>query len=370
MSPPPTAAHPPQGTAAPPQGSWAGDLFRFWNATTSRRVHLFILLSCLWLAMFGNQWLRVAKHIDGGHRALGSQAETLYIPPTPVLRMASLGHQSLAADLLYVRVAHYFVDHLIGDSQLPWIDLYLAAIWGLDAHNKSTYRWGAQVIKFGQRIDGPVSERANGFCRLGLEYFPNDPWLYHEIAFNLSYHIVDVDKATRAANQKLALQYLKLAYAMPGFGYDPNYLAHQYARAGRIDESVQLALSSYADATAEQRMQLRIRLEERNKTEAAEQLAWLDRMYLRDWSHAPETLARMLGPKRAAVPPLSPERPENWRPEVATPDPVWEKVATRTVEAPPTMLDPAGVTIDPDEYQPVDGTAAMATATGVQESQP
>lgn len=340
---------------APPSGSNDG-WFGFWFATTRRRIHLFMLLSCLWLAAFGNQWTRISKHVDGGQRALGTSAETLYIPPAPVLRMAALGHQSMLADLLYVRVAHYFVDHLIGDSQLPWIDLYLDAIWGLDAHNQSTYRWGAQVIKFGQRIDKGVAERANRFCRLGLEHFPGDAWLYHEIAFNLSFHMTDATEAEVAADQKLALSYLRLAYAMPGFGYDPNYLAHQYARAGRIDESVQAALSSYADATSEQRMQLRIRLKDRDKAEAAEQLAWLDRTYLRDWSHVPETLARMLGPKRTTAPPIVANKPENWRSEVATPDAVWEKIATRAVEAPPGVLDPPGTRLDPAEYQPQQGT--------------
>lgn len=322
----------------------------------------FALASLLWLAIFANQWSRVDKQLSRPHHALGVRAETVYIPPTPVLRLASLGHQSFLADLLYVRVAHYFVDHLIGDSQLPWLDLYLDAIWGLDAHNRSTYRWGAQVIKFGQRIDGDVARRANRFCRLGLEYFPSDSWLYHEIAFNLSYHMPEADKLQEAAHRDLGLQYLRIAFQMPGFGYDPNYLAHQYARAGQVDESVSVALQTYASATSEQRAQLRIRLKERDKQDAVRELAWLDRFAQRDWPHVAETLARFVGPKREVAPPLQPEEPENWRPELATDDALWEKLGTRDLQAPAGILDPIPTRLDPAEHLPVDGSVT-ATAT-------
>ncbi|GEM_PF-1708546 len=356
----------PSASPAANNPSWVGEWSRFWMATPARRVQLFTLLTALWLAIFANQWLRVDKTIAGAHRVLGVQAETVYVPPTPVLRMASLGHQSFAADLLYLRVAHYFVDHLIGDSQLPWIDVYLNAIWGLDAYNQSTYRWAAQVIKFGQNIDLSVAERANQFCRLGLEHFPGDSWLYHEIAFNLHFHMSTVAPEVRKANEELALEYLKLAFEMPGFGQDPNYLAHQYARAGRVDESVQLALQTYASATAAQRLQLRRRLEDRNRKDAARELAWLDRLVLRDWPHVPETLARLIGPKRVNAPPLRPERPENWRPEHATPEKVWDALGTRQVAVPTGMQDPAETRADRNEYAPVDGSVA-ATQTRVEE---
>lgn len=331
-------------------------------------MQLFALVCLLWLTIFANQWTRIDKQLARAHRALGIRAETVYIPPTPALRIASLGHQSFLADLLYLRVAHYFVDHLIGDSQLPWLDLYLDAIWGLDAHNQSTYRWGAQVIKFGQRIDADVARRANRFCRLGLEHFSSDSWLYHEIAFNLTYHSdTDTDTAdelTKRRNRDTGLEYLRLAFQMPGFGYDPNYLAHQYARAGRIDESVALSVQTYANATREQRIQMRIRLKERDKLDTVRQLAWLDRFALRDWPHLSEMLARFVGPKRSIAPPLRPERPENWTPEPPTSNKVWDKVGSRDLEAPSGAMDPTVTRTAGVEYLPVDGGTAVTETTG------
>lgn len=343
--------------------SWVRGLRRFWLADPARRAHLFILVSVLWLAIFGNQWLRIDRQIAGARHVVSVGAETAYVAPVPVLRLASLGNQSLVADLLFVRVAHYFVRHLITDSQLPWLEIYLDAIWGLDAHNLTTYRWAAQVVKFGQRIDNDVAHRANRFARLGLEYFPKDAWLYHEVAFNLHSHITTDDELERKRLNALALDYMAVAYTIPGFSYDPNYLAHQYARAGRMDDAVEVALATYAQATEEQRRELRQRLAERDKSMTAGQLAWLDRMRWRDWSYVPETLATLLGPKRLPVPPLTPWQPEHWAPEPATPEAIWSRLGSRLLQAPAGYLDPSG-------SQAAEGELLIDGAPGVQLARP
>ena len=341
--------------------SWLRDLGRFWLGDEGRLLQLFVLVSLLWLAIFANQWTRIDREIAGARQAVSSGAETAYVAPVPALRMASLGHQSFLADLLFVRVAHYFVRHLITDSQLPWLDIYLDAVWGLDAHNLSTYRWAAQVVKFGQRIDNEVAHRANRFSRLGLEYFPQDAWLYHEVAFNLHSHITTDDALERERLDALALDYLAIAYMVPGFSHDPNYLAHQYARAGRIDDAVASALANYAQATEAERWQLRQRLAERDKAATAGQLAWLDRVRLRDWSYVPETLATLLGPKRVSAPPLTPWQAEHWAPEAATPEAVWSLLGTSVVEAPAGRLDPV-TELDSDEEVAMDGSPAVLLA--------
>ena len=137
--------------------SWWADFSAFWLQSAHQRRVLASLLMLLWLLVFTNQWLHVDKDIARPQRFIGVQAETIYMPPVEALRLASLGHQRFVADLLFVRVAHYFVDHLLSDSQMPFIDLYLNAIWGLDADNRTTYRWGAQVIKFGTQPISPAA---------------------------------------------------------------------------------------------------------------------------------------------------------------------------------------------------------------------
>ena len=296
---------------------------------------LVVLVCCAWLFFFSAQWFRVEKEISGGRRALGVTAETTYLPPGPVLRIASLGHQSFLADLIYVRAAHYFVRHLITDSQLPWLDRYLDAIWALDANCKSTYRWGSQVVKFGQRIDRDVSIRANRFARLGLEAQPDDPWLYHEIAFNLRYAMAPRDAEEEARFRQLAVRYLEIAYTFPNFTYDPNYLAAQYARAGQVDESIKSALINYGGANDEQRRELRNMLTERNRSADAAELAWLDVLHQRDWSYLTPALATMIGPKRQLTPPLQAADPTGWFRETETPKALIDRLTVRFMQPTP-----------------------------------
>ena len=322
----------------------------FWLRDPRRRTQLITWLCVLWLAIFANQWLRVDKEIAGARRALGVAAETAWVPPVPILRMASLGNQAFLADLLFIRVAQYFVQHLITDSQLPWIDLYLNAIWGLDAHNASTYRWGAQVIKFGQRIDNAVTARANHFARMGLVAFPADAWLYHEIAFNLRYHYTPVDDAERERVRDLALDYLAQAYAIPGFSFDPNYLVHQYDRAGRGDDSVAAVLATYTQATADQRRDLRSALADREKAGMAALLSWQERLKRRDWPWLPETLARMVGAKWQTAPPLRADELTGWRREPVTSAAIWDALETDEVRALP--LWPGDTTASTEQRPP------------------
>ena len=318
--------------AKPP--SQLAEWSQFWLAVPERRLQLLRLLALLFLAAFATQWFRLDKDLAGAHHKVATNAEVVYIAPVAAMRVASLGNQSFVADLLFLRAAHYFVEHLITDSRMPWIDLYLQAVWGLDAHLKQSYRWGAQVIKFGQRIDDDVARRANQFARLGLAYFPDDPWLYHEIAFNLRYSMATDDPVQQKAQRNLALQYLEIAYSFPGFALDPNYLVTQFTRAGRGDDSVQATLDTYAQATEEQRMTLRALLEDSHKAALAKELGWLDQTHQRDWPWAQPTLALMMGAKRETAPPLDPTKPEQWFREPPTPDELRKRLGVRATLAP------------------------------------
>lgn len=330
----------------------------------ARHQHLqtFVLLGVLWLAAFGTQWFRIEKTLAGAERALGRRAEVAYVPPVPVLRMASLGHQSFVADLLFIRAAHYFVDHLVTDSRLPWLELYLDAIWGLDAHNRTTYRWGSQVIKFGQRIDRDVAERANRFARLGLEQFPDDPWLFHEIAFNLRYSMQPKDAAEESALVDLALRYLEIAYSFPSFNHDPNYLSAQYSRAGRQDDSVRAALLNYHGATEDQRRELRNLLRRRDKSGTASELAWYDLVHQRDWPYLPPGLALRVGPKRVLAPPLDSHAPEGWLREPPAPAELLKRLDIRKVVPPPGERLPAAETVDDPAPVPAPAPASGSAA--------
>lgn len=304
----------------------------FWLDDAAKRRQLLLLWLAIAAALAGTQWFRLEKDLACADQRVAPAAEVAYVAPVAVMRIASLGNQGFLADLIFLRAAHYFVDHLITDSRLPWLDLYLEALWGLDAHNRQSYRWGSQVVKFGQRIDDSVARRANRFARLGMEYFPSDAWLYHEIAFNLRYDVVGKDAAEQKHLRELALKYLELAYSFPGFTFDPAYLVMQYSRSGFGDDSVRAALATYSQATQEQRLTLRALLVERDKASLAGQLSWLELVRQRDWPYAGATLPLWLGPRTLAAPPLQAHRPEGYLRPLPTPAEIANQYDTATIQ--------------------------------------
>ena len=312
------------------------EFIAFWWTDRRRRLQLWTWLCVAWLAFFSAQWFRVDKVVSGGARALGVTAETAYLPPSDVLRLVAIGQQSFAADLVYLRATQYFVHHLLTDSQLPWLDVYLDAIWDLDANCKSSYRWGSQVVKFGQTVDAQVSARANRFARLGLEATPDDPWLYEEIAYNLHYGMFPGNEDENKRLRALSLKYLQVAYSFPNFVYDPNYLSSQYARSGQVDEGIRSAMVAYASATDDQRRELRNMLKERDRAGDAAQLAWLDVVHQRDWWYLTPPLSVMIGPKHVLAPPLTPHDPMQWLREPATSEDLLKRLVVHEMLPPPT----------------------------------
>lgn len=348
-------AIPSRSASSHPLSEWR----RFWLGSAQRRSQLAAWLCCLWLAFFGSQWFRVSKDVAGGRRAVGSTAEIVYLPPAAILRMASLGNQSFLADLVFLRATRYFVDHLLTDSHLPWIEMYLQAVWSLDAHDRTTYRWGSQVVKFGQIIDVEVGNRANRFARLGLEYFADDPWLYHEIAYNLHYTVASSDPSRSTQLRALATKYLEVAYTFPSFQYDPNYLVAQYSRAGSADDSIRTVLLTYATAQEDERRELRITLADHNKSDMADELAWYDVVHRRDWPYLSRPLSTMIGPKRRLAPPLQAWKAESWYAEAPADPQMLEALFIKRMTPPPAERPPA----DESFEDPVPALPAAPSAT-------
>ena len=118
-------------------------------------------------------------------RRSDSEAETLYLPPIPVLKLISLGHPWALSDLVFVRAHSYVLGHFFSDRVFRWLDAYCDAMVGLDPDNPKIYLWAAQVQKFGQKVDDDVIRRANRFLSTGIERFPRDWRLHEELGFNL-----------------------------------------------------------------------------------------------------------------------------------------------------------------------------------------
>jgi hypothetical protein len=183
-------------------------------------------------------------------------AETLYLPPTMVLRFMSLGHEVPWADLLFLRAHAYFLSHFFADRSFEWLDEYYRAVKGLDPDNPRLYLWAAQVLKLGQHINEDVINRSNRYLEEGIERFPRDWRLHMELGFNLYFELQGRDDAPRAADQLRARDHFAIAAGLPGAPIDPNFVAEIFSGDESGDLAIAYALQKYYEATEDQRKQL------------------------------------------------------------------------------------------------------------------
>jgi hypothetical protein len=123
-----------------------------------------------------------------GHVALDRRArfraedDLLFLPRASAIRLMSLGHTELAADLVFIRAIIYFGSQFQSKGEYKWLDNYLQTIVELDPKFRTPYRWaGVASIYNGREITNESVMLSNHFLELGVKQFPSD-W---ELAFML-----------------------------------------------------------------------------------------------------------------------------------------------------------------------------------------
>jgi len=187
-------------------------------------------------------------------------AETLYIPPPPVLKFLSLSYGTTLADLVLLRAHAYFLSHFFADRRYEWLDNYFNAMVALDPHNPKFYLWASQVVKFGQLIDDETILRSNRFLEQGLEIFPDDFKLHMDIGFNLYFEYKGKDENDKARAKIKAREHFAKAASLPGAPIDPNFVVAIFQSAYEESLGLAYALQKYFDATKEQREEMLRRL--------------------------------------------------------------------------------------------------------------
>jgi len=187
-------------------------------------------------------------------------AETLYIPPPPVLKFLSLSYGTAVADLVFIRAHAYFLSHFFADRRYEWLDNYFNGMVALDPHNPKFYLWAAQVVKFGQIIDDETIRRSNRFLEQGLEIFPDDFKLHMDLGFNLYFEYKGKDENDKAMAKIKAREHFAKAASLPGAPIDPNFVVAIFQSGYEESLGLAYALQKYFDATKEQREQMLRRL--------------------------------------------------------------------------------------------------------------
>lgn len=277
------------------EGGAAYDFRSRWLTTAGRRLTLVVTLSVLVLGAVWTQYYRVETKLSRFRTGALEAPEVFYVPPKPVLRLMSLGHESFLADVMFIQVYAYFLRHLFSDRIFGWLDTYVDAIIYLDPDNPRIYRWASQMVKYGQLITNDSIEKSNEYEKMGLSLFPNDWRFYMDIGFNLyfEYQYRDEDEKRRLRDE--ALEYFTMAASLPNSQLDPNFVTELYTRKNDTRMALFQAYRAYIEASPMERKYLLRRIAQLESQEAAEALAQDERQWRERYPFLPFGVYQLIG---------------------------------------------------------------------------
>jgi hypothetical protein len=245
---------------------------------TGRRPGLALAIGMLLLAL-STVALLCQSRANALHDRWPAEADTFYLPPSRILKLASLGHSELAADLIHSRANVYFGTQLHARLPTKWLAQYLHEAIDLDPQFRRLYLAGAAMIIYnGQRIVPDMILAANTVLVRGREAFPFDWEIPFQLGFNLLYELpVDAppDDPRIPGWRQQGVEILRQAALYEGVPFFiPNLVARMLTKQGSQDLAVRHLEQAYAVATSEEaRTQIRYKLTELQGRQVAEDLA-------------------------------------------------------------------------------------------------
>ncbi len=274
---------------------WLAAWLTYWMGDSRRRVMFGVVsLVCL-LALLGTRVERLELRYEEALVSRAQAAESFFIPPPLALEAASLGHPAFVADMLFMRAAMYFINHLFTDRVFDWLDTYMETIIALDPDNPRFYEWASQSVKFGQLITNDVLERSNDYARQGIERYPDHWRFYYDIGFNYYMEWKFEAEGEREAMRKKALPWFSIASALPGTSLDPNFVAELYLQENDVEMALFHAYQRYWEASERERAALRARINRFESEAAARRLADTEASWKARYPYVPIGLFELLG---------------------------------------------------------------------------
>lgn len=119
--------------------------------------------------------------------------ELIYLPPTPVLRAASLGFEHALADVLWFRTISYFGRHYRSDRVYPWLAGMCQAVTDLDPSAEHVYRFGGLILPWeAEHIDEGIA-----LLEKGVRNLPDSWDLRYILGFSYYFFKNDLEAASR-----------------------------------------------------------------------------------------------------------------------------------------------------------------------------
>lgn len=119
--------------------------------------------------------------------------ELMYFPSGHLLEVASVGYETLVADMLWLRGIQYYGEHRRTDRSYPLAEHVFTTITDLDPRFVGAYRFGAFVLS--QDVGQPVA--GIGLLRKGMQHNPGQ-W---QLPFDLGFlYFLEMSDHVRAAH--------------------------------------------------------------------------------------------------------------------------------------------------------------------------
>jgi hypothetical protein len=198
--------------------------------------------------------------------------DVLFLPKPGFLRVASLGHHELAADLVWVDAVVYAGTELTSHGSFSAFVRYFDTVAELDPGFKRPYKWAGVLTMYnGRRITNETVWQSNHVLEVGAQRFPRDWELQFMLGCNYLNELKTTDPEQRKKWDQIAAGYIRRAAVLGGGPAWLGVLAAQvYTRTGRSDlamRHLEEVLATTENATV--REQVRVQLEELRATTAA-----------------------------------------------------------------------------------------------------
>ena len=186
--------------------------------------------------------------------------DVLYLPQPSALHALALGHDELAADLVFIRGLVYFGTQLEEKGEYRWLENYLDTITDLDPRWKTPYRWAGVATMYNGR---PITNRAvmmsNHFLERGVHQFPEDWELPFMLGCNYLFELKTNDEKQHDEWRRIGGEWVRHAAIVGGAPSWVPLLAATIMRQEGRDEAAVRHLEEVYVSTQDERTRAQVR---------------------------------------------------------------------------------------------------------------